>query len=281
MVDLFKYDDFRKFLEDYYADMKAKCPYFSYKYLAQKAGFRNKGFVFNIIKGKKNLSASNAVRLAKALKFSRQESEYFGNLTAYNQARGPEEQGHFYSRMLAVNGVRNGRAGAQVVRRDQYEFYSKWHHAAVRSLIDMNGFDGDFKGLAKKLHPPIQAREAKKSVELLLRLGMVVKAGKDSYRVATKTITTGPDIPRTAVLKFHEETLKLAGVALKELPREKRNISGCTLGISEAGYQAICEEIREFRKRLLSIAEKDEKADRVYQMNCHFFPLTNNTSRGI
>ena len=44
--------------------------------------------------------------------------------------------------------------------RDQYEFYSKWYHSAIRSLIDMYPFKDDYSWLAKNVYPPI-TREAK------------------------------------------------------------------------------------------------------------------------
>jgi uncharacterized protein (TIGR02147 family) len=77
-----------------------------------------------------------------------------------------------------------------------------------------------------------------------------------------------------AVQHFHAEAMKLAEQALRNLPRDKRNISGLTLGISQETYDKVCLEVQECQKRIVDIAEKDAAADRVYQLNFHFFPVS-------
>jgi uncharacterized protein (TIGR02147 family) len=56
MPNIFNYLNYRDFLKDYYEEHKAKSPCFSYKYLANKAGFKSKSFFHEVITGKKNLS---------------------------------------------------------------------------------------------------------------------------------------------------------------------------------------------------------------------------------
>lgn len=272
MPNIFNYEDYRSFLRDYYTEMKNKMPAFSYKYLAGKAGIANKGFLFNILNGKKDLCKPYIFRIANILKLNKQETEYFEILIALSQANTPEEQHHYYERLIDLKG--DGLAGAQVIRKDQYEFYARWWHAAIRSVIDIKGFDGDYKNLAKQLHPEITIRQAKQSVALLLKLGLILKNSKHEYRVADKLISTGKEPPASGVLNFHLDTLDLAKQAIKELPKPIRNISGLTLGISEEGYNTLCDEIRNFRKRILQLAKNSRDADRVYQLNFHFFPMS-------
>jgi uncharacterized protein (TIGR02147 family) len=272
MPNLFQYDDYRAFLKDYYAEMKKQRPAFSYKYLAGKSGFANKGFLFNIIHGKKSLSKHHIFRIAESLKLNKRETEYFENLVAFNQAETPEEQHHYYERLVNLKG--DGESGVQVLRKEQYEFYARWWHATVRSLIDMKGFDGDFKRLSQQIRPGITIGQAKKSVALLLKLGLIRKDAKGQYQVPTKIISTGKSAPAPGLLKFHLETLDLAKAAIRTLPKNARNVSGLTLGISEGTYHTLCEEIGAFRKRVLQIAGADKNGDRVYQMNFHFFPMS-------
>src|SRR6185369_4159464 len=80
---------------------------------------------------------------------------------------------------------------AQRLRQDQFQFYSKWYHSVIRSLIEMAGFKDDFKRLAAALSPRITAREAEASVRLLEKLGLIVKNADGVYQATHKTITTG------------------------------------------------------------------------------------------
>ncbi len=102
MPSVFDYVDFRRYLADYYRERKASHPSFSYQYLAMRAGFRNKGHVYNIIHGTKGMSRGSAFKLSKALKHNRYEAEYFGLLVAFNQASDHVERTELFERMQGI-----------------------------------------------------------------------------------------------------------------------------------------------------------------------------------
>ena len=83
MVIVFDYLDFRKYLRAYYREHKKQNCFFSYQVLTEKAGFNNRGFVYNIIKGTKKLTKSHCYKLSQALGHSKKEAEYFENIVAY------------------------------------------------------------------------------------------------------------------------------------------------------------------------------------------------------
>jgi uncharacterized protein (TIGR02147 family) len=143
----------------------------------------------------------------------------------------------------------------------------------VRSLINMRGFNGDYHVLAKSVRPRITPGQARKAVELLERLGFIKKQ-KGGYVITGKSITTEPEVESLAVLNLHKQAGELALKSLEELPKKQRNVTGLTLGISKQVYERICKEIEAFRSRLLQMAEADEAADTVYQLNFQFFPLS-------
>jgi uncharacterized protein (TIGR02147 family) len=58
MLDIFAYTDYRKLLAEYYADQKKRNSAFSYQSFASKAGFPNRGFLYNVITGSRSLSNS-------------------------------------------------------------------------------------------------------------------------------------------------------------------------------------------------------------------------------
>ena len=278
MINVFDYTDFRKYLEDYYKDKKNGNDKFSYQYLAKKAGFNNRGFAYNIVNGKKNISQANCFKISQALRHSRDESEYFETLVAFNQAKGFQEKQHFFEKLRQIKARGKGFTKAQLVYQDQYEFYSQWYHSAVRSIIDMYNFKNDFKWLAKMVTPAITLKQAKKSFELLKRLGMITKQKNGNWKATSKSITTGREVTGLAVHNFHIETTELARRAIRELPKDRRNITGLTLGISKTSYDRIVEETMQFQEKIMAIANNDPKADSVYQFNFHLFPLSKSDS---
>jgi uncharacterized protein (TIGR02147 family) len=117
--------------------------------------------------------------------------------------------------------------------------------------------------------------DAKRAVRILEKLGMIRKGKDGVYAVTDKTITASREIVQLGLQNFHLQTLDLAKRALQELPKDRRNISGLTLGISKDTYNAMCSEIEAFQTRLLAMAEADREASDVYQLNFHFFPVSN------
>lgn len=277
-MNIYQYTNYRSFLTDYYEHEKKKNPHFSYQYFANKAGITNKGFVYNIFKGKKNLSKSSILKFTKVIKFTPQELRYFENLVFFNQAKSLDEQNHYYKLMDQIKSENDIGSTIVQLQEDQYEYYSNWYNKAIRSLIGLCEFTGDFKWLARNIYPPITVTQAENSIKLLLKLELIEQNDEGRYILKNKSITSGSDFPeviRLGVLNHHLETMKLAARAIKELPRTERNISGMVLGISEKTYNNICDELTQFRARIAKMAEEDNDADRVYQLNFHFYPMSN------
>jgi len=274
MPDISTYTDYRKFLQDYYEETKAKNPGYSYHLFSVKAGMKSRGFLFNVLHGKRPISRSNIFSLSQAMRLNRYEMEYFENLVAFNQAKNLRERSYFYERFSSIKNSGPKAWKPQIVRNEQFEFYSKIHHSIVRSLIGMYGFKNDYQWLAKRVYPRITPGQAKKSVELLEKLGFVKKQKDGSYTLTGATIATPAEVVNLAVQNFHKQAGELALKALGDLPGDKRNITGVTLGISSDIYKTICEEVQAFRTRLLQIAEADRNADEVYQLNFQFFPVS-------
>jgi uncharacterized protein (TIGR02147 family) len=275
MPNVFEYTDYRKYLLDYYLAKKKDNPSFSYTCFSARAGLKNKGFLHSVLHGSKNLSKSSIVKLVNAIGLKKIEADYFENLVFFNQAMDLIERTYFCEKLNSISHPSRSVTVVQQMRRDQYEFYSKWFHSAVRSLIDMYHFKDDYAWLAKKVFPPISTKQAKMSVALLEKLGLIEKRRDGSYKLTSRNITTGSEITALAALLFHKEAAHLVEHALDTLSRDKRNITGLTLGISEIMYKKICDEIQAFRERIVSLVQDDHEADRTYQLNFHLFPITN------
>ncbi|MFH1761842.1 MAG: TIGR02147 family protein [bacterium] len=271
---VFTFTNYREYLKQYFEEQKKTCRRFSYQYFSDLAGFKNKSFIFRVVKGDKNLSRASIIKINQAIKHNQEESEYFENLVLFNQAKNVMESNYFYERLSSIKLRGKNGSEALMIRRDQFELYSKWHHLIIRSLIDMFEFRGDCAWLARNVNPRITEKQARDSVKLLEKLGLIEKQENGVYRVLDKSLDTGKEVLSNAVARFHLDMMQIASSALNKLDIKKRNISGMTLGISEKTYNMICNEIRMFQFKLAKLAEFDEEADRVYQLNFHLFPLS-------
>lgn len=270
---LFGYLDYRKYLADYLEACKKADSRYSYQKLADHFGFKAKDFLYRVIRGSKNLSPDSAAQISKAARHTEGQAAYFALLVKFCDAKKLENRNLYYELMNSLKVKAAGMPTIQKVRKGQYEFYSKWFHSAIRSLIDMHGFDGDYSKLAHMVTPKITPRQAQQSVRLLDRLGLVVKGAKGHYQVSEKVIATGPEVRDLIVSNFHVATTQLAAKAVEQCPREERDISCVTLGISKKTFEEMRDKLRTFRRELMAMAEQDADADRVYQLNLHLFPM--------
>jgi uncharacterized protein (TIGR02147 family) len=269
-VDIFEYIDYRKLLKDLYEERKAANPSFSYRFIAQKAGFASAGFFTNILQGKRNIGAENILKFGSVFKLKRHEMEYFELLVQFDQAKSHDQKKYYFEKILSSK-----RSKIKLTESWQYEFYSQWFYTAIREVIDIYRFDGkDYAELAKKVSPAITPVQAKKAVDLLEKLGMI-KPGKDGFYVqCDDLITTGYDAPTVAVTNFLVSTIDLAREAIDRYPRDKRSISTLTFSCSAEGFKSIEERLKTFRREVLEIVRDDKNRDRVYHVNFHIFPMS-------
>jgi uncharacterized protein (TIGR02147 family) len=278
MVNIFNYVDFRQYLTEWFEEKKTANPNYSYQVFSLKAGFSNRGFVYNIIKGQKHLSPQNCAKISRAIQHKTYEAEYFQAIVAFSQSKTLEERNQYYAKFSHLKNKSKGFTPSQILRNDQYEYYSKWYYGAVRSLIDMYEFRDDYRWLARMVTPHISVPQAKQSIRLLERLSLIARDADGRYRIRDKAITSGMDITSLAIGNFNIDCTRLAEVAIRELPRDERNITGLTLGISRVAYELICAKVAEVQDEIMQIANNDIDADRVYQFNFHLFPLSGKKS---
>jgi uncharacterized protein (TIGR02147 family) len=273
-TNVFDYTDYRKYLSDYYQFQKKKNPAFSYRYFAKKAAFSSSGFYKELVDGKRSLSRSLIVRFSEALKHSKKEAEYFENMVYFNDAATVKERVVYFTKMMA-----SYESIAYRILGDQYEYFSKWYYAVVRELLAYVPFKDDYKSLARRVNPPIREDQAKKAIQILEKLKLIEKDGNGIYVRSAPILTTGypsgeKSLNLLNVINFQKAMLAMAAEAYDRHPLKKMDMSTLTLSISENTFAIMKEEIANFRKRLLSMAEKDEQPDRIYQLCYHFFPMT-------
>jgi uncharacterized protein (TIGR02147 family) len=270
MPVVYEYTNYRTFLKDFYLDKKEKKSSFSYQCFAQKAGFKSKASLANITTGRQSLSMSRIYEVARAAGLGKRETEYFDALVRFNEAKTVEEKEFHFARMRSLA----QKSSAARLMDSQFEYYSTWYHCAIRELVTMADFKNDFAALAAAVEPPITPAQARKSVELLVKLGMLRKSPAGKYFQTEKLLSTGDEVKSLALQKYHQEHLRLATESINRHDRSMRDISSVTAGLSQQGLRQIKMEIQQFRKRLLDIIGADAPAEAVYQIAFQLFPIS-------
>lgn len=268
MQELFLFNDYRRFLHEYYEDQKRRKRFFSYRYFAQKAGIRSHSFLKSVIEGKRNLTAGTTEKFVAALGLNGREAGYFTALVRHNQAKTAKEKLETFSHLQSLGiGVQE-----ELLKNGQYAYYAKWCAPILRELICLYDFKQDFELMGKSVVPAVSAEEAKSAVDLLLKLGLVERRRDGIYRQTKASIKADSAFNSLAVRAFMETALEHAKQALYMADKRERHISSVTLGISASGYKALIAEIQTFKDRVKSIVIGDEGTSRVYHLNLSLFP---------
>ena len=265
---LFDYDDFRKFMQDYFDEQKKQRAVFSHRFFAAKAGFSSSSYCLNVIRGRFNLTPKSIEKISKAMDFEPLQKAYFEALVQYNQAQQVDERDQAWEQILQI---RKQIEFTHVTTREQ-AYFSKWYYPVVRELAVESEWNGDFRVLARSLTPQITTEEARDAVKNLLEWGLLKKEG-DRYERVSQMLDAA-EIPPIALRKIRREYIQHAIGAVESMPKDERFAAFTTLAMSEKSYNYAVEVLEEARKKIIARAANDLDVERVYEMMLVAFPMS-------
>jgi uncharacterized protein (TIGR02147 family) len=268
MINIFEYFEYRQYLKDFYEQEKKTKMWFSYRYISSKVNL-NPGYIVKVFQGKIHLGAKNIPSFADLMGLEGKERDYFTELVHFGRAKNQNEIEQRFERLQSIKGIR-----FRTIADSKSDFFAKWYHMAVRSLLSIRPFDGkDFRRLASMLSPRITAKEARASLQLLEKLGMVVRGEDGIYRVTEQFISTGDHWTSAVIRNYQKRNIELSIAALENHPKEIRDISSVTMTIPLKNIAAVRERIRQFRQELLLMSQENKHDDAVFQLNIQAFPV--------
>lgn len=268
--DVFYYLDYRAFLRDLYAHKKAEGRGFSYRSFARRAKLGSPSFLKLVIEGQRNLSLEMAGRFANALGLVGDAADYFRVLVELNQAEDSTTRDSAYDRLTAFRGYRN----AQRLDAAHAEYHAHWYLPAIRELATRPDFDADPAWVAERMRPAITVTEAKKALEVLLELGLLVRREDGRVTQGEAVLTTGAETRGVHIFRYHRAMIGRASASLDEIPGAERDISAVTLCLGPAGMEKLKEKVRAFRREIIQLATQEKRARDVVQVNVQIFPLS-------
>jgi uncharacterized protein (TIGR02147 family) len=271
MPNLFEYQNYRAFLRDYYNEQKTKKRNFSYKKFSEDAGIAAPSFLFYVIDGQRNLTKSTVIKVSNAIGLNREESEYFEHLVFFNQARTIVEKTRYYSNLVEIRKPFN----IEKVEKDRWEYYSSWYHSVIREVVTFFDFQDDFGRLGAFLLPPVSAHDAKKSIQLLERLGFIEQDSAGLYHQTQNLIRvqTGT-VDAFIIERFQMEMLQVVMKAYGRVPVKDRMCISTTFSISKESFELFKMRLRELQNQLMEIARIDDKPSISYQLTMNLIPVS-------
>ena len=264
MVSVFDFNDnFRDYVKKVMEERQL-----SYRALASKVGVDVR-MIHDIVNKSKHLSLTNALKFSSALKHNKNEKEYFVQLVHLTQSKNKVETDFCRDQMQKIKSEADD---SHPVIVDKYEYYSTLHHSVIRSLVVLSSFKDDYERLGNSLTPPISAEEAKQSIQLLERLGLIRKNKNGDYHLNNVNILA--NISSEGKKRFHRECSEIIKKQIFYCYPNDCQINNATLAMSGKTYKIVCDELRTLYEKLFKLVKNDKQADRVYQCQLAIVPLS-------
>jgi uncharacterized protein (TIGR02147 family) len=256
---IFQYLDYRLFIKDFSGVKKRTNRHFSHRGLARRAGFNSPSLFIMILNGKRNMTSNS------------HEQKYFETLVSFNQADNIETKKFYYEQLLPIYKEEHGKK----LKVDQYEYMSNWYGPVIREMIALPQFRENGKWISRRLKNLITPAEAKKTIQILLDLGLVMRSESGRLQLVDHTVTTSSVVRDLGAFQFHRQMLGLASRALTQDASQKREISGLTTSLSKKQFSKLKQYIQEFQNKVIcEFGEPDGEQDQVYQFNFQLFQIT-------
>lgn len=271
MRPIFEYLSYRQYLSDYYAEKKKNSSVFSYRYFADRAGIRSPALFREVVTGRRNLSHQMIDKFSGALQLNERERRYFRYLVLFNQAQTGTQKQEYYAVLRSMM----DQVNESNVDSHLFEYFSKWYHPVVRELVCLGDFQNDYDMIARTLMPPITRVQARRAVELLKELELIIELPDGTYKQHEPAVTVSSDLGTTVIREFNASMLDLARKSISDQSPDVRHVSGVTLNCCKELYDALNVEIDAFKQRIIMMANNAAKeSDLVYQLNIQLFRVS-------
>jgi len=271
---IYEYEDYRRFLKDFFDEQKCLRNTFSYRYFARKAGLTSPSLVVDVMKGRLNLTMKTLPKIVYGLGLRGRVATFFKTLVFFNQARDERTREEHFEELVRI------RKGSKLykINESQYAYFDHWYYPVVRELVVYSEWQNDYAKLAKLVYPAITVAQASEAVDTLLQIGFIEKEPNGSYSQKNPGITTS-DVPLSIQKNARQDLLKLGLTASHVLGRDQRYLAHTTVSMSEKNYQEAVKICDEARKRIVSLALNDTNVEKVYEVMLQVFPLSNRMSK--
>lgn len=273
MLSVFEFDDFRAYVKAWVSEEEG----WSQSRLASALGVSRSSLSQSL-----NSEAANPRRfpdtsvapLTRLLALEGEDRRYFLELVEAAQGRSEEKRAAARRRADAIRSFQEARA----IQRPSYELYATWYHFAVWELAQLPGFRSDPEWIAGILMPPITRLQARESLELLDRLGLITTK-EDGEVEVTSALLVDPEFSdeerNEALIHSYKDSLARAADSLDAFRGRSENVMyGAVTALDPEDYPKAREILRAAMQQLLALGQKTSGSGRVYQALVTFWPLS-------
>ena len=268
-LNLYAYNDFRRYLADWLASRKAEDPRFTGAEVHRRLGLPNtRSFYPDIVAGR-TLTTTFVERFVILLDLDRDQARYFRALVRYNQAESPEERELAFEQVVAFN-----RTPRTFLNECQMSFYKDWRHGAIRALLDTGDYGDDPASIAKEIVPRLTPGQVKESIQLLAELALIAKNDAGFWKPTETSLTTPEGTRDDLIVSLQLQHLELAQKSLLAKDAPERLVATNVVSVSKTVALQIEQRLEKARSEIRSMVHKDtEPPTEVCLIHTSLIPL--------
>ncbi len=269
-VDIFKFLDYRKYLQAWRLEEKRLTPGLTHEYLCFSLGQRNRSFFSDLEKGRKLIGSEILERLIKMLSLRGEEAKYFRALVGYGQSSSYTEEEFWFEQLILLN-----RAPKTFLDKESYAFFKEWYHSVIRAYLDTDYITNEYDKIARALFNRVTVQEVEASIYLMDTLGLIERNENGYWKPNEKSLTLGDQVKDECIKAYNVANLDVLRDILIKGEKGTHNSSILTLSTSREGMRKIEKRVNALRSEIVSIVNEEQNdSDNVYQLSIHAFPLS-------
>lgn len=270
-LNIFNYSDPSLFLRDQWLIKKLKNKSFSIRSWSQNLGIKSHSQLHQMLYGKRSIPIKYLPSIAKNLALSKKEAEYFESLLSIQKSKTGEEKQFYFEKIKSF-----AKKGEMIFEEiEHYEMIRNPLNYFLIEFLQLKKRSRSLEQIKQNLYFSYSTLEIKRSIETLLRLGVIVEIAPGEYAKSKRHFYTKNDIPSEAIRTHHKIMAEIAKQAIDLQDVEQREFSSTTINIKRSDVSRAKELIREFREKfILDMGCDPKKANETYQLNLNFFAVT-------
>ena len=259
--DIFRYDDYRPFLLDWFKVHKRRTGRKGTSDFARLAGC-TPGHVRNVVTGRRSLQASFIEGFARALGLSSDSAVFFGLLVRNAHPMSAAERLQTGRELKALQQRQEGNPTAMKRGRprkapapnpENRAAWSEWYHPVIRALACCPGFNENPTWIADCLLPAVSP----------LQVTSLLRAHPDLIKPEDLGVTVPTPANNPSFRAYYKQVLNVARWALHNVPADQRRFRVSTVSLRPDQFHRLRDEVLRYQAEVEDLLARAARGDFV------------------
>ncbi len=276
--NLYEYLDYRQYLRDFYNYKKNENANYSLAVFARKAQFPVRNYLKRVMDGERPVSSENLPKFCLGLELDPKEALFFESLVAFNQAKNPVTQNHYFSQ-LQKKLVRTKVSDSKELDLEYFDVFNNWYVIPLLEILEIERNiqldQYDFTQISKKFYLKLSPKEIKDAFLLLVKVGLVEIDTNNNLKKAFKETRFSKNFKNILIRNYHNQMMDIAKSYIMDSDLNTRSLKALSLAVSKNDLNEIQNRIDQFFKDLNhEFSNKEETKTDIIQINLQKLILT-------